>query len=252
MDPGPSLDLAPTIALQAALGLIGVMAATAMIARTRGRRLADYGLSSRGAARRLAQGALCGALAMTAIAGGLLALGALTKIPSPSAAAAQARAGLEWTIAFILVALAQEIAFRGVLLGELTRRWGFAPAVLVSSLLFAAIHLGEFGRIAAPLDAAGLAGLLVFGVLAAASVRGAGAIWWAVGFHAAWDLAQVWLFGFPSYGRTAAGALTRLAPRSADDWFGGGAFGPEASPLAIGLLGLSAAAWLALPRRTQA
>ncbi len=40
-----------------------------------------------------------------------------------------------------LVPLAEELLFRGVLYGMLRERWGLAPAVLLSALLFAVAHL---------------------------------------------------------------------------------------------------------------
>jgi hypothetical protein len=88
-----------------------------------------------------------------------------------------------------------------------------------------------------------VAGLFAFGLLCAVSVARTGAVWWAAGFHAVWDFVQVWVLGLPSYGDSGAPALVRLSPTGADPWLSGGSFGPEASPLAIGLLALATVAW---------
>lgn len=44
-------------------------------------------------------------------------------------------------LGIILAPIFEEILFRGILLPTMARIWGIAPAVLISSILFAAIHL---------------------------------------------------------------------------------------------------------------
>ncbi|ELZ68522.1 CAAX amino terminal protease family protein [Haloferax sp. ATCC BAA-644] len=47
-------------------------------------------------------------------------------------------------ITIVLVGPAEELIFRGIAFGELRRLWGPAPAVVLSSLVFASIHLWSF------------------------------------------------------------------------------------------------------------
>ena len=43
--------------------------------------------------------------------------------------------------AVVLAPLAEEVYFRGLLMGWLARHWGMRPAILVSSLAFGLLHL---------------------------------------------------------------------------------------------------------------
>lgn len=47
-------------------------------------------------------------------------------------------------VTIVLVGPAEELIFRGIAFGELRRLWGPAPAVVLSSLVFASIHLWSF------------------------------------------------------------------------------------------------------------
>jgi membrane protease YdiL (CAAX protease family) len=132
-------------------------------------------------------------------------------------------------------ALREEIFYRGFLFGQLFRHggWGFAPAVAISSLVFAARHLAQA---ATPLQ-----GLAIFGVTLAGGVWFAWLfvewgynLWIAIGLHwwmnVAWEAFAIGATAFSgapavealraatvlaSVGWTAAAARRRGGPRLA-------------------------------------
>jgi membrane protease YdiL (CAAX protease family) len=90
----------------------------------------------------------------------------------------------------LFVGFSEELMFRGVFFTALARRWRIWPAILVSSLLFGAIHsLNVFGTgllfIALMQSvAAGMAGLF----LIALRLR-SGSLWPPILFHSVWNFA---------------------------------------------------------------
>jgi uncharacterized protein len=161
---------------------------------------------------------------------------------------------LIWALTALLVAAAQEGWVRGWLLANLAERWGFRRAAIATSGLFVILH-AEPGVLILPpgLILLGACGLFLFGLVAAASVRASGSIAWAVGAHVGWDYVQGFVLGAPAYGQSpAAGSLLLVEPHGSWAWFAGAAFGPEASPLSLLVLGAGLWAWLRVrPPRGQ-
>jgi membrane protease YdiL (CAAX protease family) len=82
-------------------------------------------------------------------------------------------------------AVIQEVAFRGYALQTLADNWPLRRAAVVSSLLFAALHLPgvpsvQFGAVLL-IEVALMAGFFVLTRLST------GALWTAIGFHTAWN-----------------------------------------------------------------
>jgi membrane protease YdiL (CAAX protease family) len=148
----------------------------------------------------------------------LVAAGALRLAPAQSPATPMAQ--LESAGRLCLIALAQELLFRGWLPRALAPL-GFWPAAALGGLAFAAIHLGRAGE-----TPAGLRGLFIFSLLAAAAVRRTGTLWWAVGFHMAWNLTQDIALGLPDAGEAAAAGWLAARPQG-PAWLTGGSAGPE-------------------------
>ena len=93
---------------------------------------------------------------------------------------------LSWVGATILVATAEEVLLRGVLLDRIQRAGGLVPAVLLTSAVFALMHVPLYGWHVVPLDFAvglGLAGVRL-------TTRGLIA---PVVAHSVADLATWWL-----------------------------------------------------------
>src|ERR1035437_10905366 len=114
-----------------------------------------------------------------------VALGVLRITPSAEAAPLQIHNCVIWAQCFLITGLCEEAVFRGYLLGTLQKGLGFWPATAISSVLFAVVHLPNYGE-----RASGIFACVLFSVLFALTVRLTGTIWFAVGFHAAWDWSQ--------------------------------------------------------------
>src|ERR1035437_1294291 len=128
-----------------------------------------------------------------------------------------------WAQCFLITGLCEEAVFRGYLLGTLQKGLGFWPATAISSVLFAVVHLPNYGE-----RASGIFACVLFSVLFALTVRLTGTIWFAVGFHAAWDWSQTYLFGTSDSGIRGNGHLLNSIS-SGSDWLSGGVTGPEGS-----------------------
>ena len=100
---------------------------------------------------------------------------------------------------------------------------GFWPATLITSLLFFAGHAGNPGE-----TAVGLFNVFVAGFALAIMLWRTGNLWFAVGFHAAWDWAQSFFYGVPDSGLVTKGHFFEGVSHGSA-WLSGGATGPEGS-----------------------
>jgi membrane protease YdiL (CAAX protease family) len=229
--------LALIFAVEAALALLTALlpAALLRLATREPPILFGWGLPPRG--KQMAIG-MAGGLAMMALclctiaALGGLRFGAPTLPPI-----ALLGYGAAYGAIFILVGIAEEGMLRGYALMQLSRAVGFWPATILTSLIFVALHLGHANE-----TLIGLAQVGAFGLLMALSVRRTGGIWCALGFHAAWDFAETYLFGVPDSGAASVGSLI-TSTFSGPAWLTGGTAGPEGSLIVFLPLGLLAL-WL--------
>jgi len=134
-----------------------------------------------------------------------------------------------YTVTWIfLMVLVEEIAFRGIIYRIIEQREGTHAALICSALLFGLMHIpNEHADIISILSATS-GGLLmsIFYTLT-------GRVWVPIFFHFGWNFSQIF------YGATLSG--TDLFPSyleanlTGPAWLTGGAFGPENSPITIGL-----------------
>ena len=128
----------------------------------------------------------------------------------------------------VLVGIAEETDSRGYVLQNLAEGIGAVRAILLSSLGFAVLHgLNPGANLAATV------GIFFAGVLFALGYYATGRLWFPIGMHAAWNFAEGPLLGFPVSG-VMMGGLFNLNV-TGPDWLMGGAFGPEAGALALGI-----------------
>jgi membrane protease YdiL (CAAX protease family) len=143
----------------------------------------------------------------------------------------------------VFVGIAEEADARGYVLQNLAEGIRFVPAVLVSSLYFSVLHgLNPGAGIASTL------GIFFAGILLALGYAATRRLWFPIGMHAAWNFAEGPLFGFPVSGLDMGGVfrLNITGP----EWLTGGAFGPEAGALAIGVeIALIVGLWWWIKRR---
>lgn len=138
---------------------------------------------------------------------------------------------------FAIVAVGEEIMFRGVLFRWIDEKWGFWWAIGISALVFGLIHITNPGgtlwsSIAIAIEA---------GLLLGAAYKWSGTLWVPIGIHWAWNYSQGNIFGFAVSGQAAGESLFH-AQMQGSDWLTGGVFGAEASVVAV-VVGLLVSAW---------
>jgi membrane protease YdiL (CAAX protease family) len=215
--------------------LAGAFIATWVLARFIDRKpVTTFGLALNGSAKRFLVGLLCGFASLTFLVGLL----ALSHAFTLHGLAIHGWTILEyaalWALVFLLVGLSEELITRGYLLFSLTQGIGFWPAAILLAALFAAGHIGNPGENVLGIAAAGFIGLML-----AWSLKWTGSLWWAIGFHAAWDWAESYFYGVPDSGGLAPGHLL-VSAHSGPAWLSGGSAGPEGSALVFVVIAILA------------
>jgi membrane protease YdiL (CAAX protease family) len=209
------------------------LAPALLMSRIEGRPFSCYGLPARQAFGKLFWvGALWGMVSLTLL---LLALRAAHAFYLGTLALHGGRAlkfAVFWAAFFLIVALYEEFFTRGYAQFTLTGTVGFWPAAILLSLGFGALHLENPGE-----SWVGILGAMVIGFFFCLTLRRTGNLWFAIGFHAAWDWGESYFYSVPDSGGMAPGHLLRSSlqgPR----WLTGGSVGPEGSVFLFVLLAL--------------
>ena len=214
--------------------LAAVLIAAWIMSKIERRTFADFGLSFRHVAvAKFWLGAFWGWLALTAL---LLSIRFLHGFSFGSLAIhgqTAVRFAIFWAPAFMVVGLFEEFGFRGYLLSTLARGIGFWPAAVILSVIFGAVHLHNGGEDWVGGLAAGLIGFFFCFTL-----RRFGTLWFAVGFHAAWDYAESFVYSVPDSGIAAKGHLMNSSFHG-PNWLTGGSVGPEASLLVFAVIAVA-------------
>ena len=146
--------------------------------------------------------------------------------------------------AFLVVAVGEEVLFRGIVFRMIDDQWGTAVSLIASALIFGFVHIGNdnatvWSSLAIAIEA---------GLLLAAAYKWSGTLWLPIGIHWSWNYFQGPVFGFAVSGSGTSSVINPVIQGS--DWLTGGTFGAEASLPAF-VLGLALAiVFLLLPRRT--
>ncbi len=221
-----------------------------------------YGFTHRRFLPDLVTGLFWGLLALSALVGTLFATHHLVFDATLLHGAPALTFGLKWLLFFFVVGLSEEFQTRGYIQYTVSRgvagiartmdanfrhshAVGFwVSAFIFSVLLFMAGHLGNPGETLPGILAVGLAGTTF-----AFSLWRTGSLWWAIGFHTAWDWAQSFLYGVPDSGTMAQGHLFATHPTGAP-LLSGATTGPEGSLFVLPtLLLVCLIIHLTLPRR---
>ncbi len=212
----------------AAIYLAAILLTTAIVCRVLNRSsLGSLGLSRQGTSTTLG-GLALGASLMVLIFVVSLAMGWVSIV------------GFAWTaatlgdmttslIAFVALQVAigvnEEVIFRGYVLQRLMDGFGFKAAALLSSLLFAAVHVtNPNASVWSALP------LVMPGLLLAAQYRLTRLLWMPIGFHFAWNAAEG-LVGFPLSG-VSDFSLIKISISGPEQFVGNG-FGPEGAWLGV-------------------
>jgi CAAX protease family protein len=196
-----------------------------------------YGLPWRRALRSgFWKGAAAGLASLSLLVLALSAAGALRLSVAPQRLLVGAGFGLAYAAIFLLLAVREEFLYRGYALFTFTEGTGFWPAAVLTTVWFTWSHVGNRGE--TPL---GLASVVLFGLIACLTLRRTGTLWIAIGYHAAWDWGQTYLYGVADSGHAAPPGhlFAATVPPAAPTWLSGGTVGPEGSVLCLGLFVLT-------------
>lgn len=189
----------------------------------RSERRAPTEVALRGAAGALARGLGLGLLMFGLVIGGIALTGGYRVDGWGSVTVALALVGVT-----AAAAVTEELLFRGVLLRLVEERAGTWVALLVTAVLFGAMHLTNpeatlWGATAIAIEAGGMLG---------AAYVATRTLWLPIGLHAGWNLAAAAIFGTEVSGNdTPQGLLAGVT--SGPALISGGEFGPEGSVLAV-------------------
>jgi membrane protease YdiL (CAAX protease family) len=213
---------------------------TLVMAAIEKRRFDDYGLPRRHAfGKSFWVGIVWGIVAISVL---VLTIGGVGDFSLGGLALHGARIfkfALFWGGLFLVVGLFEESLLRGYPQFTLTQGMGFWPAAILLSCLFAALHLGNPGE-----TWVGLLAVAAIGFFLCLTLRRTGTLWFAVGFHAAWDWGESFLYSVPDSGGMVTGHLMRSTFHGSH-WITGGSVGPEGSVLVFVVIALT---WVAFDR----
>lgn len=140
-------------------------------------------------------------------------------------------------------AVSEEIIFRGVLYRMTEEGLGSAAALLVSAFFFGFVHLANQGSTAWSSIAIAVEAGLLLGLIYVLTRT----LWVCIGLHIGWNYFQGFVWGVPVSGVVEPSLLQSVRP--GPEWLTGGAWGVEASVVAV-LLNLAlAVVLLAAARR---
>jgi uncharacterized protein len=238
--PDPKESLSPVAALIAqGLSVLIVLIATWIMSRIEGRKLAIYGYAGRARLLRFLSGCIWGFVALSVLVTVLWQTHLLVFDTGHLQGFTAWKYGLVWLLMFIFTGILEESLLRGYLQYTLTRGIGFWWGALLLSALFGLVHGHNQGESWVGLFSAGAVGF-VFCI----SLWYTGSLWWAIGFHAAWDWAETFFYGTSDSGMVAQGHLLNEHPTGPLLW-SGGPTGPEGSLYIVPLLLIMALAmWL--------
>ena len=244
-----SADVQPSgIAIGDGLTVAGLCLAAFLMSLLERRPFTRYGFSGKRVLSDVALGLVWGFTFLSLLIGLLW----LTHSIAFDGIALQGRAALayagKWAVVFLLVGLSEEFLFRGYLQYTLARGVAgiaremdagnrhvhaisfWVTAFIFSVVLFTLAHTGNPGETVAGVFAVGVAGAVF-----AFSLYRTGSLWWAVGFHTAWDWAQSFFYGTADSGTHSAGHFLTTHPQGSA-LLSGSSAGPEGSLLVIPVL----------------
>jgi uncharacterized protein len=229
------------IQMFAEAGLVPVAIVPAFVlAFLEGRSFDSYGLPRRGAFGKLFwAGMLWGIAAITILMFALHAAGVFDFGTLSLHGLRILKFAAFWGVLFLLVGFYEEFLVRGYTQFTLTKMVGFWPGAILLSIGFGAFHIGNPGE-----TWTGILGAAVIGFFFCLTLRRTGNLWFAVGFHAAWDWAESYLYSVPDSGGISPGHLLKSTFHGSR-WLTGGTAGPEGSVLLFVMVALL---WLVFDR----
>jgi membrane protease YdiL (CAAX protease family) len=202
--------------------LVAAVVPALVLGRVERRRWGVYGLPGRRAFGKLFwAGAVWGFGGITLLLGAMYGLRVFAVGPLAMHGARVVKFAVFWAVFFLLVGFFEEFLLRGYSQFTLTRAIGFWPAAVLLSCMFGLIHLSNSGE-----QWPGLLAAAAIGFFFCLTLRRTGSLWFAVGFHAAWDWGETFFYSVPDSGTIFPG------------WLTGGRVGPEGSVLCFVVIGV--------------
>lgn len=140
----------------------------------------------------------------------------------------------QFLLQFLLLILAwsiqgttEELLTRGWMFPSLASKHNIPVGILISSLFFTAMHLGNNA-----IDWIPLLDLLLFGILTCLLMLKTGNLWVVGGLHAAWNCFQGNVFAFPVSGTDTGAAFIQIQIQG-PTFLSGGDFGVEGSIVSL-------------------
>jgi membrane protease YdiL (CAAX protease family) len=211
-----------------------------IMARIEGRPFGDFGLPAAAAfGRNFWVGTLWGIVSLSALMLALRVSGVFSFGSLDLHGLRIIKFALYYAFFFLLTGFFEEFLLRGYSQWVLSRGMHFWPTAALLSISFGAIHGSNPGEAKTGLVAAGLIGFFF-----CLTLRRTGNLWWAVGFHMAWDWGESYLYSVPDSGTVLPEHLINSSLHG-PVWLTGGSVGPEGSYLIFPVL---AALWFTFDR----
>lgn len=125
-------------------------------------------------------------------------------------------------LGFIVQGMSEEVMVRGYFMISCANKIHIAAAVLISSAVFAALHLLNPG-----ITVIAFINLMLFGIFAAVYILRTDDIWGACAIHSAWNFFQGNIFGISVSGGGAGSSVFGTAFNEGHELISGGSFGIE-------------------------
>lgn len=135
----------------------------------------------------------------------------------------------------VLVGMAEEMIFRGVIFGVTERALGSKAAIVISALVFSFAHLPNDG-----VSLVAVAAIAAYGVMQAALYMKTRRLWICIGTHVGWNYCVGQVFSSSVSGHAATDGLLR-GEMPGGAMLTGGRFGVEGSPVTLLLIAAVAA-----------
>ena len=123
---------------------------------------------------------------------------------------------------YLIQGMGEEVFCRGYLMSSISRRYSLTVGVLVSSLVFAVLHLSNPG-----ISILAFINLFLYGVFSALLMIRFNNIWIAGAFHSLWNFTQGNFYGVSVSGMGSMPSVLVSAQTDAASFINGGAFGLE-------------------------